>query len=169
MIAYRIDDGGQCQAVTFPTYQHLVQMVLAHDIHHILHHPPLSNTPAIHNFSKAVTMYVSPHHNVVFIFPLDHTTLTSDEIYALYRWSIQCRLRLAYPFLRKEVLPPETECQPLDVNRWCDTQIDAFTFFCIRKVTHRRLRRRKPVPHVRMDDEPLPTNSPNQVGGGATP
>lgn len=144
MIAYRIDGGGQCQTVSFPSHQHFLQMVLTQDIHHVLYYPPLSAVHSVPNVDKSVAVYASPHHGVVFILPQCGDCLNTQEISLLYQWALTMRLRLAYPFLRKDILPAEADnYNPLDIQRWCDTQIDAFTFFRIGQLALQRTRKRR--------------------------
>lgn len=36
MIVYRVEEGGRCQAVQYPTHTHLIQMIRAHGLNHML-------------------------------------------------------------------------------------------------------------------------------------
>lgn len=128
MLAYCVDEAGGCRAMQYPTHAHLMQLMRdVALVDHILYYPV--DTPA---FAVYYHEGGSRMGGTVYIVPLTGAPPATSDLSRACAWARRWSSSHGYPFLTVATLPPTPNQSHNDdraVRSWCDTQIDAFTFW----------------------------------------
>lgn len=170
MLAYCVDQDGGCRAVQYPTQAHLVQMLRAVQLDHVLYYPVDNPCFVVyfHPGSDTGSADASPRGRIgtVYIVPLVGGTPSTADLARLYAWCLRWHRTHGYPFLTVAALPPAPNQSNNDaaaVRSWCDTQIDAFTFWMLASSETLLAKRHDPSRRERVLLPPPPPPPPRRT------